>query len=58
MADDDYRDPIEDDPAPLSDEEVKARRKRSIAIALGIAAFIAIVYLTTIFRYAANNAAG
>ena len=51
---DEYKDPIEDAPAPLSAEEVKARRNRNIAIALGVAAFIIIVYLTTILRYAAN----
>lgn len=42
----------------LTPEEAKARRKRNIAIALGVLAFIAIVYLTTILRYAANIEAG
>lgn len=51
--------PIADDePRPLSDEEAKARRKRNIAIGLGIVGFIAVIYLTTILRYVQNNSMG
>lgn len=38
----------------LSPEEKKARKRRSIAIALGVVAFVALVYLITMLRLAQN----
>ena len=41
----------------LSDEQVRARKRRNIAIALGLLAFIALVYMVTVSRMHANNQA-
>ncbi|MEM0927827.1 MAG: hypothetical protein AAGI89_00900 [Pseudomonadota bacterium] len=42
-----------------SPEELKARGRRNIAIALAVAGFVVLVYLTTFFRLAENlQAAG
>ncbi|NWG72305.1 MAG: hypothetical protein HXY23_11940 [Parvularculaceae bacterium] len=44
----------------MSDDELarKQRRRRNIAIGLGVAGFVLIVYLVTILRMQANLAAG
>jgi len=39
----------------LSDEQVKARKRRNIAIAAGLLVFIATVYAITVSRLHANN---
>lgn len=41
-----------------SDEEVKARGRRNIAIALSVLAFAAMIYLTTFLRLAENLKTG
>lgn len=41
----------------LSDEQVRARKRRNVAIALGLLAFIALIYLVTVSRMNANNQA-
>ncbi|MET4685328.1 hypothetical protein [Brevundimonas faecalis] len=39
----------------LTDEQVRARKRRNVAIALGLLAFIAVVYLITVSRMHANT---
>ena len=41
----------------LTDEQVRARKRRNVAIALGLLAFIALVYMVTVSRMSANNEA-
>jgi flagellar basal body-associated protein FliL len=41
----------------LTDEQVRARSRRSIAIALGLLVFIALVFFVTVSRMHANNQA-
>jgi len=41
-----------------SDDEVKARGRRNIAIALAVVGFAALIYLTTFFRLSQNIGAG
>ncbi|SJM70284.1 hypothetical protein FM111_14845 [Brevundimonas diminuta 3F5N] len=41
----------------LNDEQVRARKRRNVAIALGLLAFIALVYTVTVSRMHANNKA-
>jgi flagellar basal body-associated protein FliL len=41
----------------LTDEQVKARKRRNIAIAMGLLVFIATVYAITVSRMHANNEA-
>ena len=41
----------------LTDEQVRARKRRNVAIALGLLAFIALVYTVTVSRMHANNKA-
>lgn len=41
----------------LSDEQVRARKRRNVAIALGLLGFIALIYLVTVSRMYANNRA-
>ncbi|MEG1453217.1 hypothetical protein [Brevundimonas sp.] len=41
----------------LTDEQVKARKRRNIAIAFGLLVFIATVYAITVSRMHANNQA-
>lgn len=41
----------------LTDEQVRARKRRNVAIALGLLGFIALVYLVTLSRMSANNEA-
>ena len=41
----------------LSDEQVRARKRRNIAIAMGLLVFIATVYAITVSRMHANNEA-
>ncbi|MBN9481413.1 MAG: hypothetical protein J0I52_14335 [Bordetella sp.] len=41
----------------LSDEQVRARKRRNVAIALGLLAFIVLVYVVTVSRMHANNQA-
>ena len=41
-----------------SEAELKAQRKRNIAIALAVVAFVVLVYLTTFLRLAENLRAG
>ena len=41
----------------LTDEQVKARKRRNIAIAFGLLLFIATVYAITVSRMHANNEA-
>ncbi len=41
----------------LTDEQVKARKRRNIAIAFGLLLFIATVYAITVSRLHANNEA-
>ena len=38
----------------LTPEELKARKRRNIAIALGWVAFMALVFVTTLLRLQAN----
>jgi hypothetical protein len=38
----------------LTPEELKARKRRNIAIALGLVAFMALVFVTTLLRLQAN----
>ena len=38
----------------LTPEELKARKSRNIAIALGLVAFMALVFVTTLLRLQAN----
>jgi hypothetical protein len=40
--------------APLTPEELKARKLRSIAIALGLIAFVAIIFTVTLVRLQGN----
>ena len=42
----------------LSPEAKKSRNRRSLAIAFGLAAFILIVYVTTIIRISINVSGG
>lgn len=39
----------------LTDDQVRARKRRNVAIALGLLGFIALVYLVTVSRMNANN---
>ena len=41
----------------LTDEQVKARKRRNIAIAMGLLVFIATVYAITVSRMHSNNEA-
>ncbi|WP_297799993.1 hypothetical protein [uncultured Brevundimonas sp.] len=41
----------------LTDEQVRARKRRNVAIALGLLVFIATVYAITVSRMHANNEA-
>ena len=41
----------------LNDEQVRARKRRNVAIALGLLAIIALVYTVTVSRMHANNQA-
>lgn len=41
----------------LTDEQARARKRRNVAIALGLLGFIALVYLVTLSRMSANNEA-
>lgn len=41
----------------LSDEQLRARKRRNIAIAMGLLMFIATVYAITVSRMHANNEA-
>jgi hypothetical protein len=43
-----------DDPFGEGPEAAKARRNRSVAIALGLAAFIAIVFVVTLLKLSGN----
>jgi hypothetical protein len=48
-----------DDPPPqpgvkLTDEQLRARRARSIAIALALGAFVIVIFLVTIVRLGGN----
>ncbi|GAD58865.1 MULTISPECIES: hypothetical protein [Brevundimonas] len=38
----------------LTPEELKARKRRNIAIALGLVAFMVLVFVTTLLRLQAN----
>ena len=38
----------------LTPEELKARKRRNLAIALGLVAFMALVFVTTLLRLQAN----
>ena len=38
----------------LTDDQVRARKRRNIAIALGLLAFIGVVYLITVSRMYSN----
>ena len=40
----------------LTPEELKARKRRNIAIALGLVAFMVLVFVTTLLRLQANVA--
>jgi hypothetical protein len=40
----------------LTPEELKARKRRNLAIALGLVAFMALVFVTTLLRLQANVA--
>lgn len=40
----------------LTPEELSARKRRNVAIALGLVAFMVIVFVTTILRMQANVA--
>lgn len=42
----------------LTPEQEAARRRRNLAIAGGLAAFVALVFLVTVLRLAANVQAG
>lgn len=39
----------------LTDEQVRARKRRNVAIALGLLAFIGVVYLITVSRMHSNS---
>ena len=39
----------------LTDDQVRARKRRNIAIALGLLAFIGVVYLITVSRMHSNS---
>jgi len=39
----------------LTDDQVRARKRRNIAIALGLLAFIGVVYLITVSRMYSNS---
>lgn len=41
----------------LTDEEIRARGRRNIAIAIGVVVFVVVVYLTTMLRLTQNIAA-
>ncbi len=41
---------MEDDRIKLTPEELKAQRRRSVAIALGLVALIVIFYVVTVIR--------
>ena len=43
---------------PLTQEEARARDKRNIFIALGVTAFVVVVFLTTVLRLVQNIEAG
>lgn len=38
----------------LTPEELKARKRRNLAIAFGLVAFMALVFITTVLRLQAN----
>ena len=38
----------------LTPEELKARKRRNVAIALGLVAFMVLVFVTTLLRLQAN----
>ena len=38
------------DVTPLTPEEAKARGRRNVAIALGLLAFVALIFLVTVFQ--------
>jgi hypothetical protein len=40
----------ETSPRPLTPEEARARGRRNLAIALGLLAFVALVFLVTVFH--------
>jgi hypothetical protein len=42
----------------LSPEEEAARKRRNLMIALGLAAFIALIFVTTVVRMSSNYNAG
>ena len=42
----------------LTPEELRARKRRNIALALGLVAFIVLVFVTTVLRLQANVAGG
>ncbi|HEY8616776.1 hypothetical protein [Phenylobacterium sp.] len=42
------------DPARESDVETKARRGRNIALALGLALFVVLIFVVTLVRLGAN----
>ena len=42
----------------LTPEELRARKRRNIALALGLVAFIVLVFVTTVLRLHANIGAG
>jgi accessory gene regulator protein AgrB len=46
----------ENRPLPFSPEDMARRKKRAIIMALGLAALMAIFYITTIVRLGANVA--
>ena len=42
----------------LTPEELRARKRRNIALALGLVAFIVLVFVTTVLRLHANIGVG
>lgn len=42
--------------APESEEAAKARRRRNLVLALGLAAFVVLVFVVTLVRLGANVA--
>ncbi|MCW5724981.1 MAG: protoheme IX farnesyltransferase [Maricaulaceae bacterium] len=46
--------PADEAPRALTPEETKARKRRNLMIALGLVAFIIIVFLVTLFRIGEN----
>ena len=43
-------------PAPESDEAAKARGRRTVVLALGLVAFVVLVFVITVVRLGANAA--